>query len=137
MAVPEHHIREALARYVSGDIPLAEFQDWFVPRAWEILAENAPTFGLVSDVELLLAEFTGGHGSEHDLREALKPHASVSPGGIVFVSVPADWVSAVVSEPWIGSSGFYRWSTWASGAELGNTTVDGPATRTAEVERAA
>lgn len=131
MAVPEHHIREALATYVSGEIPLAEFQEWFVPRAWEALAEGGPASDLASDVELLLAEFTGGHGSEYDLREALKQHASVPLGGIVFVSSPADWVSAVVSQPWIGASGFYRWSTSAAGAELGNTTVDGPVTKTA------
>ena len=139
MAVPEHHIREALARYVSGEIPLAEFQEWFAPRAWEALAEGGPGSDLASDVELLLAEFTGGHGSEYDLREALKQHASVLPGGIAFVSSPAAWVSAVVSQPWIGTSGFYRWSTSAAGAEPGNTTVDGPVTKTARprVEQAA
>jgi hypothetical protein len=131
MAVPEHHIREALAGYVSGEVPLAEFQEWFVPRAWEALAEGGSVSDLVSEVELLLAEFTGGHRSEHDLREALKPHASVHPGGIVSVSSPAVWVSTVVSQPWIGVSGFYRWSTWAAGTELGNTTVDGPITKTA------
>jgi hypothetical protein len=139
MAVPEHHIREGVASYVSGEISLAEFQEWFAPRAWEILAEDGPASDVVSDVELLLAEFSGGQGSEHALREALKEHASVAPGGIVLVSSPVDWVSAVVSQPWSGVTGFYRWSTSAAGAELGNTTVDGPLAKTARagVERAA
>jgi hypothetical protein len=124
MAVTEHHIREALARYVSGEVSLVEFHEWFIPRAWEVLAEGGPAAGVASDLELLLAEFTNGQWTERDLREALKPHATVPLGGIIFVSSPASSVATTWSQPWIESTGLFRWFTSAAGAELGNTTVD-------------
>jgi hypothetical protein len=49
MAVPEHHIREAVARYVSAEIGRGEFQEWFIPRAWELLdSEPSPAARLAS-----------------------------------------------------------------------------------------
>ena len=124
MAVSEHHMREALARYVSGEVSLVEFQEWFIPRAWDILAEGGPAADVTSDLELLLAEFTNGQWTERDLREALKPHATVPLGGIVFVTSPASSVATTWSQPWIEPSGLFRWLTSATGAELGNTTLD-------------
>lgn len=124
MAVSEHHIREALSRYVSGEVSLVEFQEWFIPRAWEVLADGSPAAAVTSDLELLLAEFTNGQWTERDLRETLKPFATVPLGGIVFVSSPATAVATTWSQPWVEPTGLFRWFTSAAGAELGNTTVD-------------
>jgi hypothetical protein len=135
MAVSDHHIREALARYVSGEISLVEFQEWFIPRAWEVLAEGGPAADVTSDLELLLAEFTNGQWTERDLREALKQHATVPLGGIVFVSSPAPWMITTWSQPWIEPTGFFHWFTSAAGAELGNTTVDVRGGATVETPR--
>jgi hypothetical protein len=77
MAVSEHDIREAVARYVSGQTPLNDVQIWFVPRAWEVLETSAPAAAVAAAIELFLAEFSGGDLSEGDLREALTQFASV------------------------------------------------------------
>ncbi len=124
MVVPEHHIREALARYVTGDIFLKELQEWFIPRAWELLTEGAAAADLAAEIELLLAEYTNGQRSEQDLREALKTHAARRDGGLVLsdesVIEPVIW-----SQPWLPSSNTaFRWRTVVAGAEPGNNTVD-------------
>lgn len=81
MAVPKHHIREAVARYVSGEITRQEFQEWFAPQAWELLAgDPSPAADLASAIELRLAEFTNEGWSEQELREQLADAASVSLG---------------------------------------------------------
>jgi hypothetical protein len=74
--VSEHHIRRALTRYLAGEVSLYELQEWFVPRAWELLDQDGETHRLAADIELLLAEFTGGHQGEPDLRRALQEHAN-------------------------------------------------------------
>jgi hypothetical protein len=113
MVVPEHHIREALARYVSGEIFLKELQEWFIPRAWELLTEGGPAADLAAEIELLLAEYTSGQRTEHDLREALKAHAARRVGGFVLVNAPATIAPLT-----------FQWNTVAAGAEPGNNTVD-------------
>lgn len=110
MSVRENHIREALARYVSGEIHLVQFQEWFVPRAWEALAERSCASDLAADIELLLAEFTSGQLTEAELREALRSHASIPEGGVVFIDRTARWL--------------YRGCTAAAGAELGDSTLE-------------
>ena len=127
MAVPEHHIREALSRYVSGEISLVEFQEWFIPRAWEAIDTGAPVVGLVSDIELLLAEFSNADFTESVLRQALKPHATVPSGGSVYIDQLTQWVGAAVwASPWTRPLGGMsrRWATSVAGADLGSTTVE-------------
>lgn len=125
MVVPEHHIREALARYLSGEVFLKELQEWFIPRAWEVLAESGPAADLVAEIELLLAEYTSGQRSESDLREAFKVHAARRAGGLVLVVEPAAIEPTIWTQPWVPSSNtVFRWSTIAAGAEPGNSTVD-------------
>jgi hypothetical protein len=121
MVVPEHHIREALARYVSGEIFLKELQAWFIPRAWEILTEGGASTDLIAEIELLLAEYTSGQRTETDLRDAFKAHAARRQGGFVVVHEPGFVGQIVGNQP---SPAVFRWSTIAAGAESGNTTVD-------------
>lgn len=92
MAVPEHHIRESVARYLSDAMSLVDFQTWFVPRAWEILETESPAAPIASHIELLLAEYTNGDLSEDDLREALTPFGSVAV--LDAASVPVSWYVA-------------------------------------------
>ncbi len=62
-------IRERLSRYLNGDLSLSEFQEWFVPVAWEAQGSaNDITGDLLNEIELDLAEFTSGHRSEEELR---------------------------------------------------------------------
>jgi hypothetical protein len=78
MAVAEHHIRESVARYLSDQMSLLDFQTWFVPRAWEILETGTPAAAVAAQLELLLAEFTSGDLTEDELREAFTPYGSVA-----------------------------------------------------------
>lgn len=123
MAVLEHHMREAVTSYVSGEVSLTQFQEWFVPRAWEVLAENAAGADIAAEIELLLAEFTSGDLTERQLRDALKQHALVPAAGSVIVDTLTGWLETGF---WTAPAGgvSQRWSTSAVGADLGNTTVD-------------
>jgi hypothetical protein len=105
--VSEHHMRQALSRYLSGEVSLAEFQEWFVPRAWEALGEGGPAADIAGHIELLLAEFTGGYQDEIELRLALKNYADAP---MVLLREP-DQKFAIY------------WSTSSVGAEISNNTV--------------
>ncbi|OGK80281.1 MAG: hypothetical protein A2X52_06025 [Candidatus Rokubacteria bacterium GWC2_70_16] len=68
----EQELEELVARYVSGDVSLREFQERFVPRAWSIdAAESGGAAQLANEVELLLAEFSNGHWTEDELKAEL------------------------------------------------------------------
>lgn len=105
--VSEHHIRQALGRYLSGEVSLPEFQEWFAPRAWEVVAEHGPAMDLVGQIELVLAEFTGGYQTEVELRTALKQHADTS----ALVILIEDFFIAD------------RWTTGVVGVEFGNSNT--------------
>lgn len=67
-------IREQLARYLAREISLQDFEDWFAPRAWNIHEATSPALQeLVSEIELLLAEFSNGDWTEKELRRMLSP----------------------------------------------------------------
>lgn len=88
MAVP-NDIREAVARYVAGEITRMEFQEWFAPRAWDVLGEGPnPATDLVSEIELLLAEYGHGDWAEAELRERLAEVASVPLSRVFHIESP-------------------------------------------------
>ncbi len=71
-------IRASLVRYLSDDISLAGFEDWFVPVAWGIeRTGNQGAIELAGEIELRLAEFSNGHWSEPELRSKLASLAGV------------------------------------------------------------
>jgi hypothetical protein len=71
-------IRALLVCYLNGDLTLADFEDWFVPVAWNIeRTGNQRAVELAGEIELRLAEFSSGHWSEPDLRGMLAPLAGI------------------------------------------------------------
>jgi hypothetical protein len=68
-----------LATYLTGEISLSQFRDWFDAETWELdMQSDTPLGQVVGEVELRLAEFTNGHRTEDDLRyhlESLLPKA--------------------------------------------------------------
>lgn len=86
MAVPEHHIREAVARYVSGEITRQALQEWFAPIAWELMAGNpSPAADLAAELELIFAESTSEGWADSQLREQLLNTAAIPFGRLVHV----------------------------------------------------
>ena len=67
----ESEIRDQLAAYTKDKITLDEFEDWFVARSWNFQAATPSLKKIVSEIELLLAEFTSSHLSEASLRKEL------------------------------------------------------------------
>lgn len=61
-------LREQLARYVAGEITLAEFRRWFLPQIWDLAEDDQSVSPITRRVELRLAEFMNGHWSEDDLK---------------------------------------------------------------------
>jgi hypothetical protein len=89
MSVPKHHIREAVARYVSGEITRQELQEWFAPVAWELLAgAPSPAADLAGEIELLLAEATNESWPDNELRQRLAEAAAVPLSWMVHVQSP-------------------------------------------------
>ena len=70
-------IRMQLVRYLTKEISLDEFEDWFVARSWNYYEAASPLLlELVSQIELLLAEFSNGHLPEEQLRREIAPFAT-------------------------------------------------------------
>lgn len=69
-------IRSQLAKYLAGQSSLSAFQEWFVPRAWNIEKRADPAaVELVHEIDLRLAEFSNGDWTEEELRSKLRPLA--------------------------------------------------------------
>ncbi|HEX3740035.1 MAG TPA: hypothetical protein VHV29_09950 [Terriglobales bacterium] len=65
----ELQIYHDLVAYLSDKIPLADFRRDFDAASWDV---NEWDSDLLSQIELLFAEFSNGHRTEADLKEALK-----------------------------------------------------------------
>ena len=85
----ELDIHNHLVRYLSGEISLDEFRDWFDPATWEVDPVGATSASqLAGEVELRLAEFSNGHLTEEDLRAKLRPLVeSINSGTSISVTV--------------------------------------------------
>lgn len=74
MKVLDLAIREQVAKYLAGQIPLSAFQDWFIPKAWNIDKGGDPLVAdLVHGIELRLAEYSSEHWTEDELKRRLQP----------------------------------------------------------------
>ena len=67
-------IRDHLRRYLSHEISLDEFRDWFDSETWDVIDKcSTATQQVAGEIELRIAEFTNGHLSETELRALLQP----------------------------------------------------------------
>lgn len=74
----EADLRQRIARVVSGEVSLDDFEDWFVGASWnQHRHAGAGLQRLIGLVELYLAEHSHGHCSDQQLRAVL--HALVVP----------------------------------------------------------
>jgi len=72
----EKDMRGWIARYISGEVPLREFQEWFAPRAWDIDSTgDAAAVQLAGRIELFLAEFSNVDWTEEELKQTLSEYA--------------------------------------------------------------
>jgi len=66
-------IHGKLAGYLSGNITLEDFEDWFVPSSWNSReADDLEAWTLLSSIELRLSEYSSGHLTEEELRKELE-----------------------------------------------------------------
>jgi hypothetical protein len=106
MADLDLQIRTELTRYLSTQISLHEFRDWFLPTAWNADARaDGGTAELVHEIELMLSEFEAGHWLESEVRERLAPLVTAYTFGTTLVtsdtSSRTEWTSiqATPGEP--------------------------------------
>jgi hypothetical protein len=70
----ENELREKLINYLSGEISLKEFENWFVPASWNVnRSNNQAAINIVYEIELWLSEYSDGFRSEGELRNLLLP----------------------------------------------------------------
>lgn len=81
-------IQVHLSRYLSNTTTLEQFRNWFDAETWGLAADpDSPTRRLAGEIELRIAELTGGHLTEDQLRNLLRR----------FVASPVD--ESVTSKP--------------------------------------
>ena len=67
-------IRNQIASYLSNEIDLDQFEDWFVQNTWNVQKWGDPYLqDLVFAVESELSEYSGSNLSEASLRNRLMP----------------------------------------------------------------
>src|SRR5579871_6683926 len=66
-------IQNHLSRFLSSKESLGQFKEWFDRETWGLAAEpDSAARRLAGEIELDLAEFTGGHLDENELRDAFR-----------------------------------------------------------------
>lgn len=71
--INESQIREKLGRYLRGDLSLDPFEDWLAQSSWDMHKDSSEEAqGLVSAIELRLAEHSSGHLNESALKDELR-----------------------------------------------------------------
>jgi hypothetical protein len=71
----EFTIREQLAKYLSHEISLRDFKDWFFSNSWDIDRIGDPVLtDLVYGIKLDLAEFSHGDWTEEELHDLLRSY---------------------------------------------------------------
>lgn len=98
-------LREKVMQYLSGKLPLADFEDWFAPFLWNIEQhENADLETLANNIARLLAEYSRRDRSLEELNQQLRSLAStysrsdskVVTGATIYfspVTFPREWPS--------------------------------------------
>ena len=74
----ELEIQRRLLQYLSGEIELDQFEDWFVPVLWDIDEYDECAREMAGRVHNLISEFSHGDRSLESLREELEHTAMPS-----------------------------------------------------------
>ncbi len=103
MVAAVKEFREELADYLTGEIALDAFEDWFVQNSWNAKDGDPDERRWVHGVELFLSEFSSGHLSESELRKQLRPFVTqyvgqISLNGILQAKMDSDikWSQVVL-----------------------------------------
>lgn len=84
-------IRKQLGLYLNGSLSLQDFENWFLPAAWDIApGENHGLDDLIRELQLRLAEASSGHWTENELKDLLRPLAAF------FAMNPADGPRTII-----------------------------------------
>lgn len=75
-------VRLRLGRYLAGEISVDELMAWLGPIAWDLpdTADEA-TRELIDEVLLRWAEFTSGHWTDEEFRQALSQLTATTMSG--------------------------------------------------------
>jgi hypothetical protein len=74
-----NEILRGLLAYLSGDRPFVAFNEWLSDLAWSPAGRSQADIDLLREVELRVAEFTGGCITEDDLKNVIREIAGVIP----------------------------------------------------------
>jgi hypothetical protein len=64
-------IQQHLLKYLSGEIQLHEFEDWFIPVLWSIDNKDESAREMAGEIHILISEFSRGDRTPESLREGL------------------------------------------------------------------
>jgi len=87
MSLLDFELRLWIARYLTGEISLAQFRRWLLLVAWRTGEPGAPDSRLVRLVELRLAEYMNGHWTEAELHAMFANIAPATTGLPVVTTV--------------------------------------------------
>lgn len=73
--ISELEVKENLASLLTNELSLEDFDRWLVEKSWNMHLDSAvEAQELVGSIELSLAEYSNGHLSWEELKNALRPH---------------------------------------------------------------
>ena len=115
--VTELSLRLRLLALLRDRISLVEFEDWFIDSTWDETHVSLDALELARNIELVLAEYTGGAWSWPELRDHLSDLAQ---------EATVTWASEPVSRVTSGSTGsVIRELVLAIPAVVGRTRLAG------------
>lgn len=73
--ITELEVKGELASLLTNELSLEDFDRWLVEKSWDMhLDSSIEAQELVGSIELSLAEYSNGHLSWEELKNALRPH---------------------------------------------------------------
>jgi hypothetical protein len=88
-------LRQQIARYLSGELTLREFREWFLPAVWKQGEEGQLLSPITRRVELRLAEYMNGHWDEDALKSLFSREAPNTGSLGPIITVPFTGVTPV------------------------------------------
>jgi hypothetical protein len=64
-------IKDQAAKYISGEMSLRDFEDWFLPATWDLPETERESRDLANVLRLRLAEHDNGDWTESELRSLI------------------------------------------------------------------
>lgn len=101
-----NEIKRGLLAYLMGEQSFGDFQEWLTDLSWAPVNKFTPAdVERIREIELRMAEFTGGYLTQDEFRATLRDIVGITPRVLSFLWAMESSPDAVVRSPTSRSSG--------------------------------